>query len=192
MGTDKGLLKKNNLTWAEIARSKFAALQLPVVISVNSKQVGPYSGVFRQDEIIVDDESIRVKGPLLGLLSGHYRFPSEDLFVLACDMVDMEEKLLKELFASFRKGKEEATVFSVDERLQPLCGIYTAKGLSRVNYLLRKQQLERFSMMYVLDCLKTNCIPVQGSFIHCFNNYNSSKVQDQSTECLSPSATRKM
>src|SRR5215212_9639839 len=88
MGRDKGLLKQNDVTWSEIAASKLALLQIPVFCSVNQWQLEVYSKIFLAGNLIVDDECIFVKGPLLGLLSIHQKFPDEDVLVLACDMIE--------------------------------------------------------------------------------------------------------
>ncbi len=193
MGSDKGLLKRKDLIWAQIAASKLSALQLTVLVSVNKKQVQIYSNYFKPDSLIVDDEKTLVKGPLLGLLSVHRQFPDEDLFVLACDMIDMEEKLLMDLDAYYQNHSDNAYVYVTDGSLQPLCGIYTSRGLKRIDHLLQQQELRKFSMIHILERMNAKYVSVKNEFEHCFANYNSSEqINDQSTECLNPSATRKM
>ena len=172
MGSDKGLLKRNNLTWAEIAASKLSALELTVFVSVNKEQLQTYSEYFKHGNLIVDEQSL-MKGPLLGLLSVHYRFPEQDLFVLACDMIDMDELLLHDLLAHYRDGTDEAYVYVAEEKLQPLCGIYTAKGLQKINQLLRQHQLKKISMMHILECVDAKHLSVRNDVERCFANYNS-------------------
>ena len=38
MGTDKGLIKLESKSWAQIALDKLAAFQIPVVVCVDGKQ----------------------------------------------------------------------------------------------------------------------------------------------------------
>src|SRR6185436_20377186 len=85
MGSDKGLLIINEKTWTQIAIEKLASLDIPVKISVNSNQYSAYQSKFSSIELIVDDASLPVKGPLTAVLSCHLKYPSEDLFILACD-----------------------------------------------------------------------------------------------------------
>lgn len=86
MGTDKGLIPCPEGIWARAAFNKMAALHLPVVVSINPSQYGEYSHFFSAAELITDDQSLSLAGPLLALLSVHRHIPAEDLLVLACDM----------------------------------------------------------------------------------------------------------
>jgi molybdopterin-guanine dinucleotide biosynthesis protein A len=173
MGTDKGLLKKDDLTWTEIAVEKLSSLELPIVVSVNQNQVGSYSKIFPADKLVIDNEAIPVKGPLLGLLSVHKTSPSENVLVLACDMIGMAPILLRNLLFNFTQTSYEAYVYTAGDKLQPLCGIYTSKGLQKIFDLLHQKQLKKFSMMHILECIDTKCIEVEKSFLQAFNNYNS-------------------
>lgn len=171
MGTDKGLLKEEEQTWAEIAASKLTALALPVVVSVNDQQAPVYEQIFSKEQLIVDKE-IFAKAPLFGLLSVHLQLPKEDLFVLACDIRNMTTDILQNLFDSFKKGAYEANVYQTGERPQPLCGIYKAAALHKIYRLYQEGKLRRFSMMHVLEALHTHYIPVPDKNLAAFNNYN--------------------
>jgi molybdopterin-guanine dinucleotide biosynthesis protein A len=177
MGKDKGLLKEEEQTWAEIAARKFAALHLPVVISVNQQQAETYGQIFAPEQLVVDNERFDVKAPLFGLLSVHLQTP-DDLFVLACDIRDITTDLLENLLSYYSLGSHEAYVYQTGERPQPLCGIYTANGLNRIYRSYQEGALERFSMMHVLENLHTNYIVVKNEELPAFNNYNS---PDQTT-----------
>lgn len=172
MGSDKGLMKQGNLTWTEVAVAKLRSLGIPVVVSVNRKQVDTYSKTFSLNELIVDDENILVGGPLHGLMSVHCQFPGEDLCVIACDMVNLEETALQNLVAAHNQNDFDAYVFTTIERVQPLCGIYTSGGLKRIHVLNLQQQLKKNSMMYVLECLNTKYISAD-ALIESFTNFNS-------------------
>ena len=173
MATDKGLLEKDGLTWAEAAFKKLSLLKIPAVVSVNKSQVNNYSRIFSCAELIVDDESIPVKGPLLGLLSVHKNYSREDLLILACDMIEINRGLLNNLVDDYNKAFAEALVYVTGTKLQPLCGIYAAKGLKKIEDLIKKRQLEKFSMMYVLEILNTKRIEVEEPSLQLFKNYNS-------------------
>lgn len=172
MGKDKGLLKEEDVTWAERAARKLTALGLRVVISINPQQPESYEGIFAKEQLVIDTEDLPVKGPLLGILSVHRKFQNEDLFVLACDMKEMTTSLLETLYKQCSAGKQEAYVYTTGDKLQPLCGIYTAAGLNRIYQLLRYGHLKKFSMMHVLECLDTSCIRANEDDAIFFNNYN--------------------
>jgi len=173
MGADKGLLEKNDLNWAQIAFAKLSSFQIPVYISVNTNQLESYQEYFKLSQLIVDDKSIIVRGPMLGLMSVHQRFPNEDLFVLACDMIDMNETIIQDLIDCYKKESFDAYVYEINGRAQPLCSIFSSKGLSRLKELYGEGKLEKFSMMSALDCLDTKYLIIHESNIQSFNNINS-------------------
>lgn len=173
MGTDKGLLKEEAVTWAELAAQKLTAVGLPVVVSVNQQQFPAYAQIFAEAQLVVDDAASRAKGPLLGLLSVHQKLQGEDLFVLACDLKDITTSLLHQLLAKAPTGNPDALVYSTQEKPQPLCGIYSANGLEKIEQLLQEGKLARFSMMHVLETLDTRLLPAGDDELPAFANYNS-------------------
>lgn len=175
MGTDKGLLKEADITWAELAASKLETLHLPVVVSVN-KQQPAYQTLFPKERLVIDRDDLPLKGPLLGLLSVHLQFPGTDLFVLACDMKDMRTTLLEGLREEYLLKTHEAYVYSTPEKHQPLCGIYTAHALKKINGLFEAKQLKRHSMMAVLETLNTKFVSIKAEDLPAFTNYNSPAV----------------
>lgn len=174
MGSDKGLLKLEAKTWAQTAIDKMAVLNIPVKISVNNNQYPEYSTVFLSDNLIADNASLPLRGPLQGVLSGHLQYPTEDLFILACDMPMMEPFLLKELYDQYRQHpSNDAYIFANNGEPEPLCGIYTAKGLSIILTMLRNGQLTKHSMKFMLDHLSVHSIAVKDEQKKYFRNFNA-------------------
>ena len=173
MGSDKGLLKQGDKTWAQIAEQKLSALQFSTAVSVNPNQLQAYSQIFPAEKLIIDNHILEVKGPLLGLLSCHLRLPNEELFVLASDMTRMTDNYLQQLTERCNKNKHEAFIYSTEGRLQPLCGIYTSEALKKIYGLYVRNELKKFSMMYVLEQLNTHVVEVPAKDLSIFNNYNS-------------------
>lgn len=174
MGSDKGMLKLDSGTWAMAAYNKLADLHIPVRLSVNASQLAAYSAIFPASDLIVDDASLELKGPLLGTLSAHLRYPSEDLFLLACDMPLMESFLLKELLETARSHPEhDAIVFTNNEQPEPLCAIYRSGVLAGVLSLHRSRQLVRHSMKFMLDHINVFRIPVRPAHKELFRNFNA-------------------
>jgi molybdopterin-guanine dinucleotide biosynthesis protein A len=173
MGTDKGLLKLQAGTWAQTAVDKMAELSLPVVVSVNEEQYNSYSTVFTIEQLVKDNETINIRGPLRGVLSVHDQYPDADLFVLACDMPLMEAAVLKQLFRYYEMQTADAFVYTNDGVYEPLCGIYTAKGLSHIRGLQKTNQLLKHSMKYMLEHVNTFSIPLTTDQKKYFRNFNA-------------------
>ncbi len=173
MGSDKGLLKLHANTWAQTSIDKITTLQLPVVLSVNKDQLEGYASIFSPQQLITDNDSLKMKGPLCGLLSVHIQHPQEDLLILACDMPLMETALLKELILRYQQIIADAYVFTNDGEPEPLCGIYIATGLAHILQLYQSGQLPKHSMKYMLEHITTNTIPIADDKKKCFRNFNA-------------------
>lgn len=172
MGADKGSLKRGYNRWVNIAREKFNECQLSSVVSVNSNQLPEYVKIFEERELIVDDKTLKVHGPLLGVLSVHQKFPERDLIVLACDMINMNSMVIKKLLTEFMDNKFEAIAFK-DDRVQPLCAIYSSIGLKKILDFYLTDQLQKFSMTHTLEIVDTRYLLLQEEWIGYFKNLNS-------------------
>lgn len=174
MGTDKGLLKLHANTWAQTAVDKLAELQLPVVISVNKNQYDDYATIFSPHQLIIDNDSLQIKGPLAGLLSVHLQHHTEDLLLLACDMPLMETSLLKELVTIYNQDSAADTlVYINDGEPEPLCGIYKSSGLNHILHLYQTSQLPKHSMKFMLEHINTHFVPLTDDKKKCFRNFNA-------------------
>ena len=173
MGTDKGMLKSHANTWAEAAVDKLKALPIDAKISVNTKQFADYSNVFPVDILIADNDSLKIKGPLCGILSAHIQHPSQDLLGLACDMPLIESEILEELLTYYRLHPDaEAYVFTNDSDPEPLCAIYKAKGLTHIHHLYKTGHLPKHSMKNMLESISTFLIPLPSDKKKLFSNFN--------------------
>jgi molybdopterin-guanine dinucleotide biosynthesis protein A len=174
MGKDKGLLKLEAKTWAQTAIDKMDVLSLPVVLSVNSAQYSEYAAIFPPGQLVKDNESLLLKGPLCGVLSIHLQYPSEDLFVLACDMPLLDPGLLKELLTYYTGHPSfDAFVYTNENEPEPLCGIYKAKGLAHIIDIYRAGQLSRHSMKFMLEHINSYFVPLPADQKTSFRNFNA-------------------
>jgi len=174
MGTDKGLLNHQDKLWAQLAADKLAAMQMDVAFSVNPAQQETYAHYFGETHLVADQTSLEVRGPLLGVLSAHLLNPKQDLFVLACDLLLMESRLLQKILAAYRAPDAfEAYIFTRNDEQEPLCGIYTARGLKSILHLLQTNQLKKHSMKFVLSNLQVCEIAVEDKDDRFFVNFNS-------------------
>lgn len=174
MGSDKGLLKLEAKTWAQTAVDKLAVLKIPIKISVNKQQRVAYAEAFAEAQLIVDEPLLALRGPLQGLLSCHLRFPEEDLFVLACDLPLMEPAMLLALYKQYGLNSDAtAHVFTNAGEPEPLCAIYTARGLAAILAMEKKGLLLKHSMKFMLDQLTVNTIPLADEEKKYFRNFNA-------------------
>ena len=173
MGTDKGLMIHNDQYWAEIALNKLAGLGIPSGVSVSASQKSAY-GVLPAYTVLYTDQSVLdVHGPLLGVLSAHVCFPEEDLFILACDLLLISHEELEQLYQVYReKPQYEAFIFTKKDEPEPLCGVYTSKGLKKIKTLLDEGGLIRHSMKFVLSRLAVYKIPLTAENQLHFKNFN--------------------
>jgi len=171
MGDDKGLLKRGDKNWTEIGIEKFVSVQLPFLISINETQVPQYLLQFAEQNLSVDNSSIAIQGPLLGLMSAHLLYPDQDILVLACDMIDMETGLINELMSAYENSTAEAVAFK-GETIEPLCAIYSSEGLRRIFSAYESNRLKKHSMMYVLEYLDAMYIPIKDEQKAFFKNFN--------------------
>jgi molybdopterin-guanine dinucleotide biosynthesis protein A len=187
MGEDKGLIPIGTQTWAASAVKKMATLDISVLVSINDQQLPRYTEVFPRNQLIPDDPAISLKGPLLkgaqlkgsqlkgplaGILSVHILAPTEDLFVLACDLPLMDPALLKNLYLRQQQLTANAYLYTADGEPEPLCGIYKASGLALITGLYRAGKLVRHSMKYALDQLTVDSQPIPQDKRQCFQNFN--------------------
>jgi len=174
MGTDKGMIKLHANTWAQTAVDKMASLNLKVLLSVNENQYNDYLSVFEEASLIKDNAELPVKGPLAGVLSIHVQYPSEDLFVLACDMPLMDTVMLNELLSKYHnQPNADAYIFTNDGEPEPLCAIYKAKGLAHIIDLLNAKELTRHSMKFMLEHLETFATSLKDEQKKYFRNFNA-------------------
>ncbi len=174
MGSDKGLLVNEQKTWAQTAAGKLQQLNLPVKFSVNEKQQQEYTSIVNEDELITDNSKLKVKGPLLGVLSAHLAYPDDDLFIFACDLLHMESGLIKELFAIYNAGKKyETYIFTNNTQPEPLCAIYTASALKKIALNVAGNELHRSSMKYWLQKLIVCEIALLEFQKKAFHNFNA-------------------
>lgn len=175
MGKDKGLLiGSKKITWAQQAFSLLSKFEMEVAFSINHSQFSTYKRVFFSHTLIPDTNGLNAKGPLTGILSAHLLYTKDDLMVLACDMIEMRLEVLTNLRQQYQQNPGfDAYVFKDKFMQEPLCAIYTAKGLHKLAEKLKKNQLEKFSMMYALDQMNVMYMPIVPDYKKAFLNMNT-------------------
>ena len=173
MGADKGLLQYSDCAvWAQHTYNTLAALNIPVVVSVNNHQVKRYAAFFEAQQLVHDNPRLHIGGPLKGILSVYAKYPKEDLLILACDMIRMEPPPLLHLIKSVNTDVD-AFVFRNDNRAEPLCAVYTSRALHKLYDLYIHNHLQKHSMHYALQQLIVLYEDVLPEWENFFSNYNS-------------------
>lgn len=169
MGTDKGLIPIKDTIRAQYVADKLEPFTLPVVFSVNARQVSTYSVYITPDKLI--DDAVEAQGPLKGLLSVHKTFPDHHILLLSCDLLDLDKVTISKMIKTYLEETEhEFIVYQDTEYAQPFCGIYTSSGLARLLQKMHAHHLHDFSLQSVLNEGKTLRLAITNSRV--FENYN--------------------
>jgi len=150
MGTDKGLIPIYGTCWAAYAADKLLAIPVPVSVSINSTQQQQYRAFFSDEELIID--SLNIGGPINGLLSVHAQYPHDDLLLLACDMISMQSETLSRLINTYTtEAGCDFYVYQNVDFAEPLCAIYTSRGLKKLIQNQAPASLQNSSLQKVLN-----------------------------------------
>lgn len=171
MGTDKGLIPIGDTIRAKHVANKLEPFRIPLVFSVNEKQVSDYAMHISPDQLITD--SVDAHGPLSGLLSVHTYSPHHNLLLLSCDLLDLDEKTISQMLETYQaETAHEFLVYQDVEYAQPFCGIYTSAGLGKLTERMHTHHLHSFSLQSVLN--EGNTLRIAISNTRAFTNYNQS------------------
>ncbi len=172
MGTDKGLLRCQDRSWAQVACDTLQSLHVPVYVSIHPSQQEVYLPFFPASQLLTD--AVPFRGPLAAMLTAHRFAPHADWLVLACDLPDMKPDVLTVLTQSYTQNAAyEAFVYEKNGYWEPLCGLYTARILQKINDLFEQGQLPRHSMKYLLEQAHTYTIHLPENRAEVFQNYNT-------------------
>lgn len=158
--------------WAKNAFEKLTALSIPTKVSINDRQEEEYLHHFEKSELLVDRRDLKIKGPLVGVLSAHLSHVGQDIIVLACDMTHIGLFVLEKLLKEYREHQPEAISFK-GENIEPLCGIYSSHSLQKIRAKYDAGTFKSYSMTAVLESLKTTYLPISEEWRPLFKSYNS-------------------
>lgn len=152
MGADKGLLPIRNTIRAKHMHEKLSLFHIPIVYSVNPSQIKDYSEHISPEYMVVDDSE--VQGPLNGILSVQQKYPKTDLFLVACDMLDLDAPTIEYILHEYNNDRTyDFYVYQNEDEafVQPFCGIYTGVGLEKVEGRIMIGRLNNYSLQAVLE-----------------------------------------
>lgn len=134
MGTNKALLTLNDQTVIEHVVLEMQAVSDRIVIVTNE----PKEYQFLNIPMIAD--RYKQKGPLAGIEAAMYHEQASEFIVAACDMPFIHRDIYRTLYHHL--DGYDAVVPIVNNRLQPLSGIYRNKAWSVIREQLDKDQLK--------------------------------------------------
>ncbi|WP_018342764.1 molybdenum cofactor guanylyltransferase [Cytophaga aurantiaca] len=174
MGQDKGTLDLNGERWAQHAGNLCTSLNLSVVYSIQPSQMETYATFLAANSILID--AVDVKGPLAGLLSFYLKYPSTDVLLLPCDMIQLDKKILNELVDAYDQisiGHDILVYQHTDGTIEPMPGIYTSEALKKIYWLFSAGELTKFSMKHCIEISNSFFIPIEKGNEEYFKNANT-------------------
>ena len=172
MGTDKGLLLQNDKTWSKYIADLLNSILPEVYISLRHGQAAAYQSCFETSRMIFDQPGIPAKGPLTGILSAHKTYPDKNWFVIACDIISINEGTISRLIDSYLENPVyHACLYKNQNRFEPLCAIYSAAWLAEL--LASSHTLSNFSLQRNLPLNKSLILDAGVNDILTLKNYNT-------------------
>lgn len=153
-GKDKANLKFHGETFLEGLYERLKPYSSQIMISEGKLTKREYEGELTKAEFVRDIYEDR--GPLGGLYAGMCESEGEYLAAVACDMPYFDSKVIKYLM-TFDQEEYDAIVPTIEERIQPLAGIYKKRLLPNI-----KEQLEEGdnTMKHFLKTIRVRYVEV--------------------------------
>ena len=164
MGTDKGILEVSNTTFFNQVLKVAHQLSNQVFVSVGNHNQNQYQN---SDAIVVTDV-VSNKGPMGGIISVLPRITLEWFFIVSVDTPMVTEEMLQELWDT--KEGYDAVVFSSDNRIHPLVGLYSRKSQTDWNDAFAKGKLKMTSLV---KSFNINVIEVNNDVARRLKNINT-------------------
>lgn len=144
----KGLLTVNGKTIIENSLGILGKIFKNVVVSTNMPEE-----YFRFKAPLIGDIKME-RGPMTGILSVLAATGEDSVFVVACDMPFINERLIRHMVESFEAGSKVDAVIPVFEgREQPLFGIYANTVIRTMEKLIGQRQTGLTNMLKALRVL---------------------------------------
>ena len=179
MGRDKALISYNG-TETQLERS--TALLKAVCQDVFVSQRKDQAYEIQNFANVIYDSVNEVKGPLCGILSAMYNHPGANWLVIACDLPNLDDKVLRNLVREFESESPQLIAYksSYNGLPEPLCAIYPA-GSAR-ELLTHSRELNSYCPRKIL--MKMNARLVEQDNPTSLNNVNTTSEYHDSIKSL--------
>lgn len=172
MGSDKGLKKIDNQTWAQHIAALFIQLNIPFVVSINPQQLKNYSEIFDNEKLVPDN--VAIPSALKGVLSVHEKYADKNLLPVACDLIKMNDFVINDIINAYvNNSGYDFYVYQLtgNNFAEPFAGIYTSAGLRKVDLKYKTDKLAKYSFQNIFDSHKTLRITTDN--VEAFSNVNN-------------------
>ncbi|MCX7998018.1 MAG: NTP transferase domain-containing protein [Leptospiraceae bacterium] len=166
-GFDKGLFLRNKKPQVKVLYEMIKLnIDCLVFVSIRKEQFEDYSKFFSKEIFIFD--STNYSGPWNGIMSVHITQPNKDLFVLGCDLLNIEWRYIQNLIQIYNYSSYDFYMYRDDKNIQTLCGIYTHQKLKELN----KSKHFNMSIKEEIKISNSFVIPLSEEDKIYFKNYN--------------------
>lgn len=158
MGQDKALLMYKDKPFIQhIAETLKQVFEKVIIISDDT-------GAYIFLNIPIYEDIYKNCGPLSGIHSGFINSTTENIFITSCDVPFINSIAVQYILD--HHSQSDATVFSIDQHIQPLFGVYNRSCFMKLeNHLEQKQ----YSVLQFFNNIPTNVIQLKSSLAIAFS-----------------------
>nr|WKN38373.1 molybdenum cofactor guanylyltransferase [Tunicatimonas sp. TK19036] len=181
MGTDKGLKEEQGTPWAQQLYNRLSESGITTYLSVRPDQQSSYTRRMPDIPHIVDEVLTEINGPLRGLLSAHRFRPQQHWLLTPCDVPRLSTEVFTYWISTFQQQypQSNAVISHTEQRLQPVCGIYSQEALSTLNTLYQQGRLANQSMHAIVeDNLNSYLMEIPAEMASQYKNFNTPHDED--------------
>ncbi|MFN8256428.1 MAG: molybdenum cofactor guanylyltransferase [Bacteroidales bacterium] len=149
MGTNKALLKLDNLTFTERIAERLGEFCSEIILSVNSNDFD--SLPFRK----VMDKFSGI-GPMAGIVSSLEESKSANNFIISCDLPFISSEIISFLLNHKSAADIVAPVFK--QKIQPLCSVIHKKVLPK---FIAQISMKNYGPAYIFETCNARFLPIE-------------------------------
>lgn len=142
MGSDKGLLLLENKSMIERIIEQLQPLFEKIIIVSNNPE-------HRKFGLLVLPDMISDAGPAGGIYTALNNAKSESIFVTSCDMPFITKNAVR--FIVSQSANKQITLFSIQEKMQPLFAVYQRSCLEKWEQLIHQKEIKLQEMAKHFD-----------------------------------------
>lgn len=174
-GADKGLLSAGGETYvARLARA-LGYWTDELFISAN-RHASEYAG---WADRVFADEKYRGEGPLAGLYTGLHKAASlgwQHVLVVPCDTPALSQAFFERLVSVATEHPDRVVVATLNDRLQPLHGMFPVSILSRLGEWLEKEHRDARGFVETLHPVRVDCDDLANDFLNVNRTFDQSRL----------------
>ena len=162
MGSDKGLLEINGISFVEHCIRTLAPLTSSLYIITGNKAYNSFG-------VPCFEDLYRDCGPLGGIYTGLHYSETDHNFVFSCDMPLVSTKAFERLKEQHQE-KHQVTTYASDQCMIPTVGLYEKNLISVFKTLIERKQL---SLIAAVTSVPYGKIAVPSAEVYSFRNINT-------------------